>query len=81
MSLLEEISDVQHEIWSHWMKYLFEVSQDNPDGSVTIPAEKVKRWRKQMNTKYSELNDKERESDREQAVKVINRINIVDQKS
>lgn len=74
MTLLEEIADVQHEIWSHWMKYMFEVSKQNADGSVTIPAEKVERWRRQMATPYGALDDKERESDREQAEKVINRL-------
>lgn len=71
MKVTDEIASVQHDIWSHWMRYLFEVSFENQDGSVTISPEKVARWRKQMYQGYNELSDKERESDMEQAVKVI----------
>lgn len=67
----EAISSVQHDIWSQWMKHLFSVSVENEDGSVTIPAEKVIRWQRQMNTSYWDLTEKERESDRSQADKVI----------
>ncbi len=69
--LREELADVQHAIWSHWMAYQFSVCQHNEDGSVTIPADKVERWVRQQVTTYSALTDKERESDREQADKVL----------
>ena len=72
--MIEEIAAVQHEIWSHWMKYLFQCSfqfEKFKDGSALIPADKVKRWKRQMNTPYSELTEKEKESDRDQAQKVI----------
>lgn len=69
--MVEEIATAQHEIWSHWMKYLFQVSKKNEDGSVTIPADKVTRWVRQMNTPYSGLTEDEKESDREQAGKIL----------
>lgn len=75
--MLEKLADLQHEIWSHWMKYLFEVSIQNEDGSVTIPAEKVTRWKRQMNTEYADLSTREQKSDIEQAIKVINLISEV----
>ncbi|MGX9686248.1 hypothetical protein ACTQ9L_03785 [Deinococcus wulumuqiensis] len=62
---------MQHEIWSHWMRYLFSVSHENEDGSVTIDRENVIRWKRQMQTKYSDLTDNEKKSDRDQALKVI----------
>lgn len=70
----EIIADVQHKIWSHWMRYLFSVCEQNADGSVTIPAEKVQHWQRQMNTPYAELSEREKNSDREQADKVLNAI-------
>jgi hypothetical protein len=73
--MLEKIAEVQHEIWSHWMKYLFEVTKQNEDGSVTIPADKVKRWKRQLSTKFADLSEKEKESDIEQALKVLKVIN------
>ena len=67
----EELAATQHDIWAHWMKYQFSVCIENEDGSLTIPAEKVERWKRQMNTPYFELTEKEKESDRHQADKVI----------
>ena len=68
--LREELASVQHEIWSHWMKYLF--SQCSyPTGGALIPGDKVERWSKQMNTPYDKLSEQEKESDREQADKVL----------
>lgn len=70
----ERLADVQHAIWAHWMRYQFSVCQPNGDGSVTIPADKVERWSRQMATNYVDLTEKERESDREQADKIISSI-------
>lgn len=75
--MLNKIADLQHEIWSHWMRYLFEVSLQNEDGTVTIPADKVKRWKRQMRVKYLDLSDDEQKSDLEQARKVLNIVNDV----
>lgn len=69
--MLTKLADVQHEIWSHWMKYLFEVSIHNDDGTVTIPADKVENWKRQMITTYFDLSDQEKKSDLEQAKKVL----------
>lgn len=68
---LDQLAAVQHDIWSHWMKYLFEVSITNRNGTVTIQADKVERWKRQMNTSYWELPYKEQASDIEQAIKVM----------
>lgn len=73
--MLEKLANLQHEIWSHWMTYLFEVSTLNKDGTVTIPADKVERWKRQMRTHYLDLPSDERKSDLEQAQKVIDVVN------
>lgn len=64
--LLDELAAVEHERWSHWQRYLHDQCRPGPDGSLTIPADQVRRWSTQMSTPYSELSDEERESDREQ---------------
>lgn len=69
--MLEKLASLQHEIWAHWMEYLFEVSTQNEDGSITISAENVARWKRQKNTKYVDLTTQEQKSDIEQAIKVI----------
>jgi hypothetical protein len=53
------------------MRHLFSVSTMNEDGSVTIPADKVARWQRQIETPYAELTDKEKDSDRDQADKIL----------
>lgn len=68
---LEVLANQQHDIWSHWMKYLFSVGTHNADGSYTISKENVDRWIKQCRTPYSELSESEKESDREQALKIM----------
>lgn len=68
---LEEKADKQHQIWSHWMKYMFSqcdfglptVMSAIENGSCIIPKEKVKRWAKQMNTDYKDLAENEKQSD------------------
>jgi hypothetical protein len=67
----EKLADVMHAIWAHWMRYMFSCGTFNNDGSWTMPADKVERWKRQMETDYTDLTDKERESDRHQADKVI----------
>jgi hypothetical protein len=63
-SLVEALADIQHEIWAHWTNYQFSVLEKNPDGSLTIPKHKVERWTRQANTKYAELSEQEKDSDR-----------------
>lgn len=71
--LRERIAAAQHEIWAHWMRYLFNVSIRNKDGSYTIPPDFVERWQRQINTPYEQLSESEKDSDREQAEKVLAR--------
>jgi hypothetical protein len=68
---IEQVAAVQHEIWIHWMRFLFSCGELRPDGSFLIPPEKVTRWQNQMERSYSELSDAEKASDRDQALKVM----------
>jgi hypothetical protein len=67
----EKLANLQHDIWAHWMKYLFSVCQANGDGSYTIPSEKAQRWLRQISTPYQQLLESEKTSDREQADKIL----------
>jgi hypothetical protein len=66
----EKLAETQHDIWSHWMRYLFSVCYNSNSG-IIIPADKVELWKRQMITSYKFLSEKEKESDREQADKVL----------
>ena len=69
--LIEQLASVEHERWSHWQRYLHSKGVRQPDGSLLLPADLVARWERQIGTKYAELDDQERESDREQVRKYL----------
>lgn len=70
-SLIEALADHAHQQWADWMHYLFDKSTHNPDGSVTIPPDLVRRWKRQMETSYPHLPENEQKSDREEARKIV----------
>ena len=63
----EKLAAYAHKAWSGWMNYLFEKSTFNSDGTVTIPAWAVDRWKRQAKIPYVELPENEKESDRTEA--------------
>ena len=65
-ALTEQCARIEHARWSKWQSYLHSKCVKNDDGSLTIPAELVTRWQKQIDTPYEELTEKEKDSDREQ---------------
>ncbi len=69
--IIEEHANFAHSAWSDWMKYLFSKSISNEDGSETIPKELVDRWQRQLKTDYKDLSEDEKESDRDEAKKVL----------
>jgi hypothetical protein len=69
--LMETLAAVEHERWSHWQSYMHSKCIRQPDGSLLLPAEFVARWEKQIATRYVELDEKEKESDREQVRKYL----------
>lgn len=71
LSVRECLSEYAHEAWSGWMKYMFEKSTVNPDGTITIPRWAVERWTRQMNLSYIELSEEEKESDRDEADRML----------
>lgn len=71
-SLLETLASLEHERWAHWQRYLHsKCVPQGGDGALLIPAELVRHWETQSATPYSELTEKEKESDREQVRKYL----------
>ncbi|MHA2022730.1 MAG: hypothetical protein ACTSWQ_03615 [Candidatus Thorarchaeota archaeon] len=68
---LEAVANVSHEIWAHWMTYQFSVCEEALNGSVYIPVESYQRWARQIVTPYADLTEREKDSDREQAEKIL----------
>jgi hypothetical protein len=68
----EALAAYAHEAWAGWMRYLFEHGQFNEyNGTFIINADKVDRWYRQMDTPYVALSEAEKESDRDEADKMI----------
>mgnify|MGYP003973184805 FL=1 len=59
--LLEVLADLEHRQWAHWTRYML----DN------FTPENVDRWRKQVQTDYSDLSEREKDSDRTWASTVL----------
>lgn len=59
--IIEKLAELEHEQWAHWTKYML----DN------LTDENIARWKRQIEAPYEELSEKEKESDREWARKVL----------
>ena len=69
--LIEKLAAVEHERWSRWQRYVHSKCTRQSDGSLLLPAELVAQWEKQIATKYAELDEMDKESDREQVRKYL----------
>jgi len=69
-NLVEDLADVSHQIWSHWMSYMMTQGTYTDMGWI-MPLEKVERWTRQMETDYADLTEREKDSDRSQAHKIM----------
>lgn len=65
--LRELFADLAHKQWSGWMEYLF----SKCDTNFTLPEWAVERWQRQMKTEYANLSEEEKNSDRDEADKMI----------
>lgn len=71
----EKLSDYAHDAWSRWMKYLFSkciIPIHKTQGGLIIPQLELEKWKRKMETSYNDLSEEEKESDRNEADKIIN---------
>lgn len=68
-ALIEKLAAIEHERWADWQKYLHSKCHDMELGFLTIPAELVAQWERQIATPYAELSEKEKQSDRDQVAR------------
>jgi hypothetical protein len=73
--LIEQLADAEHASWARWMEYLFSkcevhgLIQDT--GKLCIPAGLVTHWKRQVQTPYADLSDREKQSDREAVARIL----------
>jgi hypothetical protein len=70
-SLREILAELAHKQWSGWMTHMFKKGVFNDDGTWTMPAWAVARWRRQEETEYKDLTEDEKDSDRKEADRVL----------
>jgi hypothetical protein len=74
-NLLENLAELEHQQWAHWTKYMLdrleqlESEQDSHDPYKVLHQKE--NWRRQIATPYSELTEKEKDSDRSWASKSL----------
>lgn len=69
--VLDALAAIEHERWSHWQRFMHDQAVMQPDGSMILPAQLVKKWEKQIQTVFADLSEKEKDSDREQVKKYL----------
>lgn len=84
--LREPMADMEHDQWIHWMKYFIKLGSperveagkfsaidphSTPVVVLVFDAEDWDRWMRQMSTQYHDLSEKEKDSDRKFADKML----------
>ena len=70
-SVTERLAEYAHVAWSGWLQYMFKQGRLSGTGELVIPKELALRWNRQMSTPYDALPDDEKNSDRQEARKMI----------
>jgi hypothetical protein len=63
---VEKGADLEHDRWARWQKYMFSKFEKDSLGNLIVPKEYVERWFRQIDTKYADLSEQEKESDRKE---------------
>lgn len=76
--IIELLADVEHERWASWQSHLHNKLYEIDDNRVSynhhlkiLPTELYDRWEKQIKTPYSQLSEKEKQSDRDEVYKTL----------
>lgn len=71
----EALAEYAHMAWSRWMQYIFVKSgcvvEPGIMPQIVIPYDLVELWTKQMTTPYMDLPEDEKESDRQEADRLL----------
>lgn len=71
-ALREPLAALAHEQWAGWMRHFYSKAQTIDNGDyLCIPKVWWTRWLRQMDTAYAGLSEKEKESDRAEADRVL----------
>ena len=68
---VEALAEYAHNAWAGWMEYMFEKGTLSKEGELVIPKNLTIRWNRQMSTKYKDLPEDEKKSDREETRRIL----------
>lgn len=71
LELRERLSEYAHAAWSGWIDYMFSKGTRDEDGGLRLPRWAVERWERQSVTEYALLSENEKESDRQEADRIL----------
>lgn len=70
--LRERLAEYAHEAWSNWMRWMFETGGRVEEDDVWVMHRALyDRWQRQMRTKYADLPESEKKSDRIEADRML----------
>jgi hypothetical protein len=67
----ERLAAYAHEAWAEWMRHLFDRGDTQGGGGLSIRPLDAERWQRQMETKFIDLPEAEKASDRAQADRIL----------
>lgn len=80
-AFVEAGADLEHSRWARWQKYMHsKILPSAYDGIMEIGTELIDRWERQIKTPYSELSEKEKESDRKEVRQYLPLLEAHDQR-
>jgi len=65
---IEKQAQLEHQQWQHWTKYFLKNHKDK---------NKINLWKKEINTPYKQLTEKQKEADREWAKKTFDNLKSI----
>lgn len=72
--LIERLAAKEHDSWARWMDYLFnrcDIERGKDGFRYVIPHELVERWKRQVDTPYTDLSEQEKQSDRDEVAHIL----------
>jgi hypothetical protein len=69
--LIERLADAEHASWARWMEYLFSTCIPGPYGTLILQPENIEHWRRQIETPYADLSEREKQSDRDEVAHIM----------
>jgi len=79
--LIEALAAIEHERWADWQKWVHECGQrvilehemfgEDAPTVLALPESRVASWDRQINTPYTQLTEREKQSDRDQVMRYL----------